>query len=435
MECWMPLHLKRVCRSFGVLLFAAQLCFVGNCLGQDNSLPEPLGSDANWSPVPSEQRALILDLLCNHTKGNYERIRTWDATYGVSVEQLLTEDYVVRQYGSVLPADDRTALTQKQEFTIRVVIDMASNRVFRATDTQAFVFLKRDSGQAVKIPNAVPVDERSIVAAEHFVHFAPKQVRSINEISDYPEAKRAAAAFRDPVEEAAAMDHSTLLDPRIFFGWSRDNPFWGAFSKFAAALKNDRDDTLKKQVDSALGVAKMMRPDGTWYRVQTKMGSMGLATSVWSPKAGYNPVSFILLADEAGMPPLMSLAWSWKAIDGIYVPFVFKEALYTGPNKMLSLKRDVTTKKCALNGPLSEKQFEYAALGLTNGNVVVDRIERMTYVWNNGETVALAAFGERFVPPVDRSTVIRWSLVAATVLLILILSVLILRRRMNPHAA
>ncbi len=74
---------------------------------------------------------------------------------------------------------------------------------------------------------------------------------------------------------------------------------------------------------------------------------------------------------------------------------------------------------CILNRPLDSHQFDYAALGLEDGDIIVDKIENIVYLWGNGQPEKLGIVGEKYEPPVSESvkggTTRKWLFVAANV--------------------
>ena len=54
-------------------------------------------------------------------------------------------------------------------------------------------------------------------------------------------------------------------------------------------------------------------------------------------------------------------------------------------------------KECALNGPLDVHQFDERGMGLADGDIILNHLERVAYIVKNGEPTKLANFGERSI--------------------------------------
>lgn len=398
---------------------------------QLNPVAEFVPSELKWTSVVSDSRDAVLDILCQSTKGNYERIRTWKVTYDVVQKERLTEDYVSKVYGAYLAKDDQTAIVKKHEFTIDVTLDMSSGKVFRDKTTQAISYSKEDSGNPVKLPGS-PLDERSIVTSDQFMHFAPGRTWSPPEVAGYPQAKNKPTAFRDSVEKARRGHRGDLVDPRFFFGWSEDDYFWRAFSTVAAGLKGNMGVDVKRQYAEVIEVYEANQPEGKWYRVRINLGNM-FATSIWSPANGYYPVSQVLSKGASNEVLLAATLWQWQAVDGIFLPWMVKEMSYSGPNGAINYERQAKVLKCTLNDVLEAHQFDYKALGLSNGDLVVDNMERTVYTIKDLEMVRLAAFGEKYAPPSERVFPYRWLLIGLNAIIVVMILVFIVRKRLSGN--
>ena len=81
-------------------------------------------------------------------------------------------------------------------------------------------------------------------------------------------------------------------------------------------------------------------------------------------------------------------------IDGVYVPSTIKESAYRAPGGGLSKEQVTKLKECALNRPLGAHQFDERGLGLSDGDLVLNHLERVAYIIKGGEPVKLANFGD-----------------------------------------
>src|SRR5262249_38375805 len=71
-----------------------------------------------------------------------------------------------------------------------------------------------------------------------------------------------------------------------------------------------------------------------------------------------------------------------------------KESVYRSPGGALSKEQTTRLKDCALNRQLSPHQFDERGLGLKDGDLVLNHLERVAYIFEGGGPVKLANFGE-----------------------------------------
>jgi Tol biopolymer transport system component len=81
----------------------------------------------------------------------------------------------------------------------------------------------------------------------------------------------------------------------------------------------------------------------------------------------------------------------------IAIPSTIKESAYRAPGGGLSKEQQTRLKECALNRPLGPHQFDERGLGLNDGDLVLNHLERVAYIIRGGEPVKLANFGDRSV--------------------------------------
>jgi hypothetical protein len=98
------------------------------------------------------------------------------------------------------------------------------------------------------------------------------------------------------------------------------------------------------------------------------------------------------------------IEWQWKAIDDIYIPSSIKEWAYRSADGGLSKQQETRLKECVLNQPLVLHQFDERGLGLNDGDLVLNHLERLAYIIKGGEPVKLASFGDRSVLRLSRPT-------------------------------
>jgi hypothetical protein len=131
--------------------------------------------------------------------------------------------------------------------------------------------------------------------------------------------------------------------------------------------------------------------------------------TVWAESAGFNPISSDMLSSGAEEKPMLKNEWRFTQVDGIYVPSYFKLVQYW--DGQLDHGYELEFQESKLNEPVDPSQFTYAAMGLKDGAVVLDRIDGICYIMKGGEITKLANFDEKYVPKAGagpRDRVRRW---------------------------
>jgi hypothetical protein len=70
----------------------------------------------------------------------------------------------------------------------------------------------------------------------------------------------------------------------------------------------------------------------------------------------------------------------------------------------LSIRQKMTMQDMQINQPLDSKQFSYSALGLGDGDILVDQIKHQVFTIQNDQPVYLAKFYEKYQTPSERNT-------------------------------
>ena len=258
-------------------------------------------------------------------------------------------------------------------------------------------FLKVGNDEEVKFPNVRPGDHRSIATPDRYLYFLPNSRATSAFLPNHPEAKTKRRVERFPTSEARSREGGSP-DPRDFFKFDPVNAFWSGFELYARAFRGELGAAQKKAVEETLKISKADGPGGRWYRDQmgfTNPGNpMVWVTTVWSPQAGYNPASMVRTFEKPDGKPQSRIDWEWNLIDGVYVPSAIKESAYRAPDGRLSLEQHTKLKACVLNLPLNPHQFDEQGLGLNDGDLILNHVERVAYIIKGGKSVKLANFGD-----------------------------------------
>jgi RNA polymerase sigma factor (sigma-70 family) len=377
--------------------------------GQRQAHPEtsPPPPDLVWTDVPPVESLRVIEQLAAESKGNYAKIKTWQGAYSYVLRQYLDDQFVAQLLGGANllagktePQGKPQPLMQEFDSVITFAIDTGSDAIYRDTETTRMRFLKVGTDEEVKVPNTAPADHRSIVTPEAYFFFQPKERATSGFLRDVPEAQRKRRAERFPAREGQMREGGTV-DPRAFFKMDPANFFWTGLELYARAFRGDLGAEQKNAVEQRLKISQADGPGGRWYRDRmgfTNQGGPTLwVTTLWSPEAGYNPVSMVWSLDGPEGKVESTIDWQWTVFDGIYVPSTIKESASRAPGGELSKDQVTKLKSCTINRPLGPHQFDERGLGLSDGDLVLNHPERVAYIIKGGEPVKLADFGARSV--------------------------------------
>ncbi len=360
--------------------------------------------DLKWNDVKPEERLQIVERLADQSKGNYEKIKTWKGTYSYILRQHLDAGFVgqllagaQRPAGKAAPVGEAKALIQEFDAAQTFAIDVKANAIYRDVETARMRFFETGIDKEVTVPNVGPNDHRWIVTPEAYFVFRPKERATSSFLPDHPEAKQKRRVERFPVREAP-MREGGELDPRDFFNLGPGSSFWTGMELYAKAYRGELGPQQKDAVERRLNISAAEGPGGRWYRDQMAFdnpgGPMLWMTTLWSPQAGYNPVSTSMALEKPDGKIQSKIEWQWKLYDGVYVPSTIDESLFQAPGGGLSRERRATLKECTLNGPLGDHQFDERGMGLADGDIILNHLERVAYIFKDGEPKKLANFGE-----------------------------------------
>ncbi len=220
-----------------------------------------------------------------------------------------------------------------QEFdsVLKFATDVDSDAIYREIETRRMRFLKLSTDEEVKIPNVGTADHRSIVTRNFYLYFQPKERATSAFLPDHPEAQMKRRVERFGPQEARIREGG-VPDSRDFFKFDPANSFWAGLELYAQALRGELGVQQKDAVAQRLKISKADGPGGRWYREEMGFtapgGPMLWISTVWSPQAGYNPVSMTSAFDHPDGKPQSRIEWRWKVIEGIYIPSTIKESDY-----------------------------------------------------------------------------------------------------------
>lgn len=354
-----------------------------------------------WTALPSPGKWKAIEMILEQTRGNYEKIRTWEGTYRVRSVEFQPAAYLKDAFGPRLKLEEVADAQLEMDFQFKFAIDTGTDRIYRSKETKGVVWRTRSSPKTFKVENSAPLDERSSVTPERYLHFDPKAIwPEFKFFRGHPDAMKKRAAFRDEVSRAQRSHISDMIDPRLFFTLTGRQRFWEELNLFLEASQGKNPRYGKEKADANVTVLQAEGTGGQWYQVSIKYSANRpsekgpQSTIIFSPAGGFNPVEFALNRGDRDRTEVRRTKWRWKAVDGAYVPEAVQETIRRAETPTAAIDRELTLESCAVNRPLREDQFDYAGLGLKDGDIVVDNILNEVSAIRDGGTKKLGNFGE-----------------------------------------
>ena len=194
------------------------------------------------------------------------------------------------------------------------------------------------------------------------------------------------------------MREGGILDPRSFFKFDPGNSFWTGLELYARAFRGELGAEQKNVVEQRLKISQADGPGGRWFR--DHMGFMNPGgptmwiTTLWSPQAGYLPVSTVRSHRYTRWQAPIEDRMAVEADRRHLYTFEYQGMGLPRPGGQPSKEQTTTLKECTLNRPLNPHQFDERGLGMSDGDLVLNHLERVAYIIKGGEPVKLANFGE-----------------------------------------
>lgn len=419
---------------FGVKLWAAALigALVILCAtafgAPDPAAPGGIEVPAQWREVGSvEKRIEVLEFLAAQCEANYEKLRTWRATYSIFGDVQHSVAYL----------RDRFKVDHPLRFQIKArvqfVVDKESQATYFRHDRQSAQRLDVRTGKAVEDRDLslLPWD-RLVVTPESYLHaHYGHGFGLLPEVRNRPDLYARPLAYRDPPSQG----DDPLKGFRIysFFTFLDREWIWDDLRREADLLRKE-DPKWKDLWRRAIKVYESKGVNGNWYKYDYQYtspeGRQVFSRILFNPAAGYLPVENLNEGKDAGdakREVLRHRVWQWKEFGGVYVPSYFKEvnnsAQETGPD----IEEQVLL-QCEVNKPVDPVQFTWAGMDLPEGTVVMDRVEGAAYLWERGKLNRLAGGAEATGARAWVSW-LRWLLAGVTLGAVALVGVVAWRRR------
>jgi hypothetical protein len=356
------------------------------------SIPE------HWSPVPEVEWMKTLQMLVETSKNTLQKIDVLQCHTVVEYQQSMSPEYV--QAIDVLTKDNRS-IYQTHNFTTEFIGDMKRKIIFRSKKITQQYF--DSEGQKLDPPNIVLYDTRSIVSAQDYLYTQEAEgvMQVVSELPDFPEVVKKKVVWREPVENANNRNLVELIDPLEFF----DPNHWSIklIIEFMEGKHGKENQNILTKMIENNNLNLMETTDGQgrkWYRFYQKSHSMDTENIFWYQESGFHPVCRLLNKSSGQLLNLIQVRWDSR--ENIFLPVESRVVIYKDDGNLRHRKKTIL-EDIVINKSIDSKQFSYSALGLGDGDILVDRIKQQVFTIKNDKPVYLAKFYEKYQTPSERN--------------------------------
>jgi hypothetical protein len=120
----------------------------------------------------------------------------------------------------------------------------------------------------------------------------------------------------------------------------------------------------------------------------------------WCQESGFHPVCRLFNKSSGQLLNLIQIRWDSR--ENIFL-LVESRVVICKDDGNLSYRRKIILEDIAINKPTDSKQFSFSALGLGDGDILVDRIKQQVFTIQNDKPVYLAKFYEKYQTPRERN--------------------------------
>ena len=361
------------------------------------------GSTASAQELTGTEKVSALEFLIAEMQSNFDKIKTWEASYKVQDHSLLTPQMMNDMYKVDRPSDSPD-VSRREQGTVEFALDAGENLLYTNIEMQSRYFAEVTGDfKELSFPTmeAGLFSHRAILSPSGYISFEPNEkfpgFIELPAMDDSP----LPTAFRDAVEKSEGLQQSGVVDPRLFFGINEQTFFW-----------TDLQNTIDWGMLDSIKVYSDPREQGKRYVIKLGESSGGnndvsfVGVYTFNENDSYNPSEFSF-EKRHGRSIAVVKVWNWRytEIDGIHIPEYIRCATHSDDDLYVKSERILELKECSLNKKIDPQKFTYAGLGLKNGERVVDRIEGVGMIMRDGKPTVVAKFGDP-VALVSRQT---WS--------------------------
>lgn len=329
----------------------------------DLALPAP----DQWKEIQEvPARVEVLRFLAAQARGNYERIRTWQASYRFRHLGPVSQAVLQPPGGHNPPKPAGSAVVCERHFLVDFVVDQSRNAIYKDKRATKYEFRDARSGQPLKLPWLSVSTGRTILTPDEWLEFSPDSLVTVPELGRQDVQP---VAYRNPRETLPRWDRH--FDLRNLFADALRQPIWEYLEVDVRVFNGEQGEKMKSHWEKHCRLRQAQTGQGTWFQremaSELPSGELSIDRRIFSPMANHLPIEAVVLrgAPTAGSQLQVEsrLSWRYKQVSGVYVPSHFEDLNRVGmlgTGSQWEWEYDLLS--CRVNKPVDPAQFTWAAL-------------------------------------------------------------------------
>jgi hypothetical protein len=382
-----------------MIFFLFQLCSI--VFSQEINFPreEPkfFSFPVTWQPVTNDEKIKILQMLVKTSESTLQKINTINGMYKVEYEQTVVKETMSEmKFLNHLPTSD---IIQKYDFSLRFFSDIKREKTFYSKQIIQQIF--ETNGETIEQESLVLFDVNSICSKNDYLYSisSDKATPNVTELLDFPEIKDKKIAWRESPEKMQDRTLVDFIDPCEYLRFKE----WGSINLILESMEGKHGEENQK-IAKDISLFETSDDKGVkWYRLHqlfnSTLGKREL-NIFWNQESGFHPICQLYTTPSHVTLDLLQVRW--KKVNNIFFP-VESRIIVNKDDGKLSYRRKMTLDDIEINKPIDSKQFSYSALGLGEGDILVDRIKQQVFTIQNDKPVYLAKFYEKYQTPHERN--------------------------------
>ena len=330
--------------------------------------------------ISDEEMPIILDLIANQVRDNYERIITWSGEIDVKLNWLHTGAIAQEMFKFTdAKGEPPVAILQKVEEKTVFVIDANKNYVyidnFREKPSK---FLNHTTGKDLGNSGSHPYWSTLIAKPDFLLKATPQSLdRKENKIIRRKAVKRPSPQkeLRTGFYEGIISDPRRIFMPGTIPTWDYHDILIKKINRYGKIEFDGYSLQMEERIKGDVieykiiepAVVSLERSDPNHYVILTK---------IFSSRCGFN-MTYLEAATGSGMV-FQKFTWEYELINGVYLPKRVVRKDYNS-NGEVSSEKDCTYTNSKLNQKIPAETFEYTNLKLKDGNIFIDEILKKEY--------------------------------------------------------
>ncbi len=331
--------------------------------------------------VPEEEMPIILELIANDIRQNYERIKIWSGEIEKKMTWVhtgsLAED--IFKNAKDTKGEVPEAILQNSEDKITFAVDANNNFVYVDTlRDKPSKYFNYNTGAYVGNSGPSPIWS-TVIAKPDFLLKA--DAHSFEKGTGRLLNKRVGKKSSEREQQTGWYKYKDVYDPRRSFfpgaGFTWEDLDWSIkrLNKFGKI----EFDGYKFQME------ERMKVDTIEYKIispsvvnmeRSKPEHYAILTMIFSSQCGFNMI-YWEAATGSGMV-FQKYTWEYELIDGVYLPKRTIIKLY-GSKGEVTTEKDLTYTNNKVNQKIPTDTFEYTNLNLKEGDIFIDEILNKDY--------------------------------------------------------